>query len=212
MERFFRESTIMKNIYITDTHIMASDEDYQTTETFLEKVNAEKKALLDTHIVIEYLDIVKIVVYRKEEHGENGGIQIFFQKNGKHDRTYLQFAHQSDFDEVLNHILSKRPEMKKGEEEQRPKGVLLKPILYTIVAAAFSFALIFMASGIEQGEAVTVSGRRKGLKMLFVRLAEILGFWGSLAVGIIVVGGFIYYTYRTYSKSTGQVLEVYTTD
>ena len=202
MEQFFRESTIMKNIYITDTHIMASDEDYQTIEAFLEKVNSGKKGMLDTHIKLEYSDIAKIVIYRKEEHGENGGIQIFFRKDGKQDRTFLQFEQQPDFDKVLNHILSKRQDMKARHEEVKPKGVLFKPILYTIVVMAFSFALAFIAAEIEQGEGVNVPGRRKGLKMLFANIAEAPGFWGSLALGVVVTAGFIGYRLKKYKSSS----------
>lgn len=196
MEKYYQEEGILKNIYITDTHLMATDEDYGNLEAFLEKVNAEKKGMLDTVHKYEYSQIERINVLR-----EDNVIQVYFNENGKTDVSPIIFAKKSDFEEVLAFILSKCPKLQHSTEAVKTKNVLVKPVLYTIAAAALSFSLVFIANGIEAGEKVTASGGRRGLKTIFIGIAETLGVWGSLALGIVITGGCIFYAYKCYQNS-----------
>lgn len=196
MEKFYQEKGILNNIYITETHIMASDEDYGSVDAFLSKVNQEKKGLLDTIQKYEYAQIERINVIRG-----NNVIQIYFIENGKTELSPIIFAGQEDFEEALDFILSKCSNLRHTTERVKPKSVMLKPALYTFSAAALSFALVLMANGIEAGETIRVSGSKRGLKTIFLGIAETLGFWGCLVLGVAVTCGFVYYTYKTYQNS-----------
>ena len=196
MEKYYQEKGILENIYLTETHVMASDKDYGSVDAFLSKVNQEKKGLLDTIHKYEYTQIERINVIR-----ENNVIQIYFNENGKTDLSAIIFAEQKDFEEALNFILSKCPKLRHTIEHVKTKSAMVKPALYTLAAAAFSFDLVIMANGIEAGETIRISGNKRGLKTIFVGIAETLGFWGCLVLGIAVTGGFIYYTYKTYQNS-----------
>ena len=196
MEKFYQEKGILENIYITETHIMASDQDYGDVDTFLSKVNQEKKGLLDIIHKYEYTQIERINVIR-----ENHVIQIYFNENGKTELCAIIFAEQKDFEDVLNFILSKCPKLRHTTEHVKTKSAIMKPALYTFAAAAFTLALVLIANDIEAGETVRISGSKRGLKTIFVGIAETLGVWGCLVLGIIVTGGFVYYTYKTYKNS-----------
>ncbi|MDR2919627.1 MAG: hypothetical protein LBV72_09735 [Tannerella sp.] len=196
MEKFYQEEGILKNIYITETHVMASDEDYGSVGTFLSKVNQEKKGLLDTIHKYEYSQIERVNVIR-----ENNVIQIYFNENGKTELSAFIFAEQKDFEDVLNFILSKCPKLRHTIEHVKTKSAIVKPVLYTFSAAALTVALVLIANDIEAGETVRVSGSKRGLKTIFLGIAETLGVWGCLVLGIVVTCGFVYYTYKTYQDS-----------
>jgi len=196
MGKYYQEEGIMKNIYITETHVMASDEDYGDVNIFLSKVNQEKKGLLDTIHKYEYTQIERINVM-KESHV----IQIYFNEKGKTELSAFVFAEQKDFEDVLNFILSKCSKLRHTTEHVKIKSTIMKPALYTFAAAAFTLALVLIANDIEAGETVRVSGSKRGLKTIFLGIAETLGVWGCLVLGIIVTGGFVYYTYKTYKNS-----------
>lgn len=196
MEKYYQEKGILKNIYITETHVMASDEDFGSVDAFLSKVNQEKKGLLDTVFKYEYGQIERINAIRG-----NNIIQIFFNENGKTEFSGFIFAEQKNFEDVLNFILSKCPKLRHTTEHVKTKSAIMKPALYTLGAAALSFALVLIANDIEAGGTVRISGSKRGLKTIFAGIAETLGFWGCLVLGIAVTCGFVYYTYKTYQNS-----------
>lgn len=197
MEKFYKEpNAFLKNIYINDNSIMASDEDYADLNSFLEKLNAPKKAVLDTHEKIEYAQIVKLVL-----HEEENGIQIFYTANGKEERTYITFTERTDSDEVLQLILSKNTRLTGLKETKGSKVDIVKPLLLTIAVASISFALTVTAAGIEAGETIRISGGKRGLKMILVNIAETLGFWGCLALSVVVTGYFGFRVYKAYIVS-----------
>ena len=195
-EKFYKEVGFLKNIYITQDKIMASDEDYGDMETFLSKLNAEKKAMLDTHVKFGFDEIIKFILFEEEN-----GIQIFYKTGNKEEKTYLQFSQEADYKEVLDYLKQKCNQFQPKEEQSGSIVAIIKPLLYTLAAICFSFALVFAASEIEAGETIAVDGSKRGLKRLLISLAATLGFGGSLAVAIIVVLGFIFYSYKTYKNS-----------
>lgn len=197
MEKYYRtKEGILKNLYITETHAIASDQDYGDLQTFLSKVNADKMGFLDVIHKYEYTQIERINVVRA-----GNVIQVCFNEKGKTLLSPFIFDRQEDFEKVLNFILSKCPNLRHTTERVKPKSVMLKPVLYTLGAAALSFALVLIANDIEAGGTVRISGSKRGLKTIFAGIAETLGFWGCLMLGIAVTCGFVYYTYKMYKNS-----------
>ena len=195
MDKFYQTTGIFKNIYITDSQVWMSDDDYKTLDLFLEQMNAGKISKLSTHLKLTYSQFQKIVLFPEEN-----GIQIFYDEAGKQDRTYLQFNQIDEYTEVLNHILSKC-NLKAQKETQGSLLSLTKPALYSLAVVAFAFSLIMSAQEIEAGKRVVASGGRRGLKTLFINIAETLGFWGSVAISVAVVVGCIFYLVKAYKKT-----------
>lgn len=197
MEKYYRaKEGTLKNFYITETHAIASDQDYGDQQTFLSKVNSDKIGFLDIIHKYEYTQIERINIVRA-----GNIIQVCFNEKGKTLLSAIIFDSQEEFEEVLNFILSKCPNFRHTTERVKPKSVMFKPALYTLGAAALSVALVIIANDIEAGETVRISGSKRGIKTLFVGIAETLGVWGCLLLGILVTSGFIYYTYKTYQNS-----------
>jgi len=196
MDKFFIENGFLKNIYITDNKILASDENYGDLENFLSKVNDEKKKALDTHIKLEYAQIVKIVLFKEEN-----GIQLFYKTGTKSEKTYLQFDSFLDYGEVLSFILVKNPDLKYSSEKTGSVLSIIKPVLYTIAVTLIAGALIWGGMEVRKEDLFKISGKKEGLVTLLIPVSKFLGFWGSLIVGILVVGGFVFYTIKKYKES-----------
>ena len=195
MDKFYQTANIFKNIYITDSQVWMSDDDYETLDVFLEQMNAEKVSKLSTHLKLTYSQFRKIVLFPEEN-----GIQVFYDEDGKQDRTYLQFNQDEEYTEALNHILSKC-NLRAQKETQGSLLSLTKPALYSLAAMAFSISLIMIAQEMESGGKVVAGGGRRGFKTLFINMAEALGFWGSVAVSVAVVVGCIFYLVKAYKKT-----------
>ena len=196
-EKFYKEKEMfMKNILVTDDKIMSSDEDYDNKDTFLSKLLSNDKSMLDTHIIFEYSQISKFVLFEDEN-----GIQIFFKNKNKEEKTYLQFEQATDYQEVLEMVKNKCPHLQPSEERKGNIFSLIKPLLYTVMALAFACSIVLMAVELENKGVIVVSGRRSGLKYLFANMANFLGIYGSVIAGILIVAGFVIYTYRVYKKS-----------
>lgn len=203
MRNFYIESGFMKNIFVNEENIMASDENYETLEKFEEKFNSEKKSKLDTLKKVTYSQITKIILFREEN-----GIQIFYNNDNSTSKVYLEFKEEKNFSEVLDFILSKRTDLKLSVEALGSKSAVVKPSLYAMAAGFICYGIVDSARIIESGEAVYVSGRRSGLKNLFVNISEILGFWGSIGLSAIVMTWFAYQIYSAH-KSSKIVREIY---
>ena len=195
MDKFYQTTNIFKNIHITDNHVWMSDDDYETLDLFIEQMNAEKVSKLSTHLKLTYSQFKKIVLFPEEN-----GIQVFYDEAGKSDRTYLQFNQIEEYAEALKHILSKC-NLQAQKETQGSFLSLTKPALYSLAAMAFAVSLILSAQEMEVGNSLVASGSRRGFKTLLINVAEILGFWGSVAVSVAVFAGCIFYLVKAYKKT-----------
>lgn len=187
-----------RNVLFAEDKIVASDEDYGDETTFREKVLNGKASILDSHLSVLYTDIHKVVLFEDEYI-----IQIFF----KDDKAGFALNDIANFNDVLQYILSKK-NLRKSTEQVNTKGLIVKPALYTLVAGIFSTVLVVTANSLANGENVVISGSRKGFKRLLIGLAETLGIWGSLALGVIVTGGFLYNAISKYKASTTSQTEI----
>ncbi len=201
MNKFIRtteKDIYYPNILFENDRILASDKDYETESAFREKVLNGKEGLLDMHLNVLYADIHKVIPFEEENI-----IQIFF----KDDKAGFVLSNSADFQEVLNYILSQK-KFTKSTEEVSNKGAIIKPTLYTLVAGIFSAVLISIASSLSDGESVAISGSKRGFKRLLVGIAETLGLWGSIALGVVVTGGFLYNLFNKYKASRTEKTEL----
>ncbi len=190
-----KKEIFFKNILIGDEKIMASDENYGSESAFREKVESGKVGKLDTVVTISYAEIDKIILFE-----DQNIIQIFYGKG----KSGFDLGNASNYQEVRDFLLSKK-NFSETKEQVNSTGAVIKPVLYTLVVALFSASLVFMAKELESGNAVTISGSRRGFKKILLTLAENLGFWGCLSVGVIATLGFAYYAVSQFKNSKTEV-------
>lgn len=196
MEKFIiNKKAYLKNLLLTDTKIQVSDDNYETKEAFLKNALQEKKGLLDTKHDFLYIDITKVVPFKKEK-----GLQVFFLEQNKPKKIHLELTSEEEYNEVLSLII-KNASLQKSSEHKTHKSKWLKPAVYAFVALMFSFALYMNARDIENGKTITASGSRKGIKTLLINLSESLGASGSLILGTLISLSFIGYAILSYKKS-----------
>ncbi|SNR17016.1 hypothetical protein [Tenacibaculum jejuense] len=200
MHKFIvNQEALMKNVFIKDDTILASDENYENEETFLDKVNTQKKSFLDTHIHIKIKEITKFILEEKEL-----AIQLFFKKGNKNSKTYFQFNDISEYTAVKEYFLyTTNFSLKK--ESSNSFSSWIKQALYTIIAFIMTIITFNMARSIESGDTVSISGGKRGLKRLMLLLAESLGTTNTIVVGSLVVMAFLYWTYTSYKKGKKEI-------
>lgn len=189
-----KEEVFYKNILFDDNRILASDRDYKDEATLRTKVLNKDKGRLDTHLNVAYLDIKKIKLFE-----DKNIIQIFFN----HKKASFDLQNQSKYKEILQLLLNKNT-YKESTENQNNIGSYVKPALYTLIAGLFSCSIVFIAHAIENGERLSASGSNKGMKQLFITIAEKLGITGSLIFGCAITFGFAYYTIMKFKSSKKQ--------
>ncbi len=204
MDKFIiNEKAFMKNILIKGDVIYTSDENYETEEVFWEKVNNSKKSILDTYFKIQVNDIIKFIPTESEF-----AIQLFFNVKNKKEKTYFQFKSKEEFLQFKEYLINKTSFTLKNEI-QNSFAAWGKKGLYTILATIIVAITYFMAKDIEKGHFVSTSGgSRRGLKKLMKTMAESLGSTNTLIIGIVVVAGFSFWTYRSY-KEGKKSIELY---
>ncbi|WP_257668850.1 hypothetical protein [Parapedobacter tibetensis] len=180
-----------KNVLFEEDALMASDENYEDETTFRVHLENGKKGKLDTHLKLAYTAINKIVPFPEENI-----IQVFFNKS----KAGFSIGNAEDYKEILNHILSKKP-LQQTTEQVGGLRMILKPALYTLAVAIIAGVLISFAKTLEDGNSVSISGGKRGIKRILVGLAETLGLWGTVALGVLLTGGFLFYTIKQYKSS-----------
>lgn len=202
MEKFIinTEALFIKNILISDEYVKISDENYNTKDVFLEKINADKKGVLDTRYIISFSKITKIVPFETEK-----GIQLFFVEKEKKEKTYLEFNSLEEYTEVLGNITDKANHLVLQTIPNKSISNWIKQAGYTLISLMFTLAIVFRAKDLEAGNTVTISGGKRGLKRIMLFIAETLGTFNSMLICTIVTLCFLYWTYKKYSKGDGFV-------
>lgn len=194
-----KEDTLYKNMLFEQDRILATDKNYGSESAMRQQLAIGKTDKSDTHLIVSYRDIYKVIPFADEHI-----IQIFYGD----EQAGFDLGNATDYQTVLSHILRQK-QFTSSTETISNTGAVVKPALYTLAVAIFSGVLVAMASTLESGASVTVSGGRRGMKKLLVALADTLGVWGSLALGLLVTGGFLYYTVKQYQASK-TVVTIYT--
>lgn len=69
--------------------------------------------------------------------------------------------------------------------------------LYTFAFAIFSLLLVAYAYDISKGETIAPSSTQQYKQDLLITIATVLGFKGSIALGILATGASLFYTIKT---------------
>ncbi len=72
----------------------------------------------------------------------------------------------------------------------------LKRWLYAIAITIYSALLVAFAYDIEQGTSIELSSAQAGRQEMVMWVAEVLGFKGSIVVGVLATGTSLYYAIR----------------
>lgn len=190
-----KKEVFFKNILIDSERIMASDENYGSESAFREKMASGNVGKLDTVINVRYSEIDKVIPFDDENI-----LQIFYGN----EKSGFDLGNSVDYKEVRDFILSQK-NFSPSTEKVGNAGAIVKPALYTLAVAIFSAVLINMANEIENGNTVVASGSKRGFKKLLILIAETLGFYGCLALGIVATVGFVVYTIKQIKNSKTEV-------
>ena len=68
--------------------------------------------------------------------------------------------------------------------------------LYAIAILIFSTLLVAFAYDMEQGTSIPLSSTQAGRQEMLIWAAEVLGFKGSIVVGVLATGTSLYYAIR----------------
>jgi len=190
-----KKEVFFKNILIDSERIMASDENYGSESAFREKMASGNVGKLDTVINVRYSEIDKVIPF-----DDQNILQIFYGN----EKSGFDLGNSVDYKEVRDFILSQK-NFSPSTEKVGNAGAIVKPALYTLAVAIFSAVLINMANEIENGNTVVASGSKRGFKKILILIAETLGFYGCLALGIIANVVFIAYTIKQIKNSKTEV-------
>ena len=68
--------------------------------------------------------------------------------------------------------------------------------LYAFAILIFSALLVAFAYDMEQGKSIPLSSTQAGRQEMLIWAAEVLGFKGSIVVGVLATGTSLYYAIR----------------
>lgn len=191
MRYFNSKDYLLKSVLINDDFIAVADDLFDTPEALQQHIQSGKKGMLSTALQFPYSAIKNINLFESEN-----GIQLIVSMDKGTEKVYLQFSSMSDYNWALEQVQSKSGITAGHHKLSSKKTGGYKVYLYMLIAAALGAALAFIARDIEMGQTTDhFTGRRRGLKILFYKLAEFLGFYGSIAVGIVGVV-LTYFLYR----------------
>lgn len=72
--------------------------------------------------------------------------------------------------------------------------------LYAIAILIFSALLVVFAYDMEQGTSIPLSSTQVGRQEMLIWVAEVLGFKGSIVVGVLATGFALYYAIRQHFR------------
>ncbi|CAM1368385.1 hypothetical protein [Tenacibaculum xiamenense] len=113
-------------------------------------------------------------------------------------------------DDVYNQISTYLKSHLKGVELKKYSVFkqILPQLISIVVASVLSAATFISALEIEKGNTVNISGRRSGIKMIMVGIAEVLGSIGTLILGVVIIGVLVYFLVKTIKNpKEGEVLK-----
>ena len=119
------------------------------------------------------------------------------------EKTALDFGNTETVKNVAAAIAQIR-NLSLTQGSQSTWSAIAPPLLGLGVTAVFTFLINGIANEIAAGKTVNTSGRRAWLKSILTWLAELLGPIGSLAVGALLAGLFLYLIYKAYKNPSNQ--------
>jgi hypothetical protein len=191
MKYFVEKDKLIKSIAIDDDQIMVADDVFNTPEELNAHLSQEKKGWMDTALTFPYSAVERIKLFESDN-----CIQLLVNNKGKKEKVAIEFTAKENYDWLLGLVMRKTNLTPLAAAANTGGFVKFKNYLYVIAAAAFSIALAGMAYEREHGNEVTISGGKRGIKMILLTIAETLGFYGSIAAGLVITGGVLYYAIK----------------
>jgi hypothetical protein len=192
MNYFIEKDKLIKSIAIDDDQIMVADDVFNTPQELEAYLNGGKKGWMDTALSFRYSAVNQIKLFESDN-----CIQLLVNSNGKTEKVAIEFTAKENYNWLLA-LLNNKTKLTPTHSSLNSGGgfAKVKNYLYVVAAAMFSIALAGMAYEQEHGNDVAVLGGRRGLKRILISIAEALGFYGSILVGLVITGGVLYYAIR----------------
>lgn len=196
MKYFTEKDKIIKSFAIDEQEIMAADSLFESLEALRDHILNGKKKWLDTALRFPYSAITRITLFDSDN-----CIQLLVAQDGKTEKVPLEFGSRADYTWLLQLLETKTTLTPLPSRLPGNNGFAkIKNYLIVPAVAVFSIALAGIAYEQEQGKTISVSGGKRGVKRLFIYLADTLGFYGSIALGIVVTLAVLLYMIRQNKK------------
>ncbi|MBT8180501.1 MAG: hypothetical protein HKP42_11435 [Maribacter sp.] len=172
---------------------------------------SEQNKGIDINELIESKSLGSIKSIRYEDLKEIVFIDSDFtiEFNYEDDKTTDEEFHleKNTFFEVRNYL---KTNLKGTELKNYSIFKQILPNLFLLgVSLVLTIAIYFSATELENGGSISVSGRRGWLKGIFVWIAELLGATGTLILGVLVIGFFIYALIKKIQNpKKGEILKI----
>jgi hypothetical protein len=124
----------------------------------------------------------------------NTSVKFVHEHGGKPGLLEFSVAQDAHAQEIARAAVERAglPAQERSEDVTVVEALMPPVILGAIVGVVWG--LVYMAAvGIEEGDDAEVHGRRRGIKMLFLFAAQLLGKTGTLVVGAVVLALFVYW-------------------
>ncbi len=190
------EGSFLKNIFLSEHTLLASNVDYEDVDNFLYEVNGSSRSLLITHLELNIQTISEFILC-----DHNKSIKLSYPDDK--GKTLLEFEFQTLEERTMfaNHLINEigfiKREVILGDMKSLIRGIASTFLCFALFAITHRKAM-----GLEAG-ILSLDDTQKGglLSNLMLHVANILGSQPLFILGGIAVLGCAYATYHFYTKS-----------
>jgi len=192
---FSVNNEVLKVIGFNDDKLMISSKGHNDIESLA--ASAEKSGMMET---IKTVDIPSITSIFFNEKDHNIKVK-YTNKKGKEKSHSIELLDHDLTADFANELAEMRGFTKAVSTE-----TTIRPLLYNIAGIVFTGFITWLAYSIATGSMeVSDSGRRRGLQVLFGRIAETLGPIGVIILGSLITLFLAYSAYKRFSNPASVV-------
>ena len=187
----------LKSIAFAEETIITSSKSHKDIDSLL--ASKKKSGLLESVKVIPIKDLT-FLSYTEIE----SNLKLKYLKDGKEKSKNFPFDIAEERIDFANAIAEKL-NFKKDIATENKTTPLLKNIGIIAFLSLITYVLFDAATTLQNGGTIEVSGRRSGVKRLFVMAADYLGPTGSIIAGVIAIIITGFFAFKRWSNPSNTV-------
>ena len=187
----------LKSIAFAEETIITSSKSHKDIDSLL--ASKKKSGLLESVKVILIKDLT-FLSYTEIE----SNLKLKYLKDGKEKSKNFPFDIAEERIDFANAIAEKL-NFKKDIATENKTTPLLKNIGIIAFLSLITYVLFDAATTLQNGGTIEVSGRRSGVKRLFVMAADYLGPTGSIIAGVIAIIITGFFSFKRWSNPSNTV-------
>jgi len=187
----------LKTVAFAEETIITSSKSHKDIDSLL--ASKKKSGLLESIKTIPVKDVT-FLSYTEIE----SNLKLKYLKDGKEKSKNLPFDIAEERVDFTNSIAQKL-NLKKDIATENKTTPLFKNLAIMAFVSFITYVLFDAATTLQNGGTIEVSGRRSGVKRLFVMAADYLGPTGSIIVGVIAIIITTFLTFKRWSNPSNTV-------